>query len=85
MFIGEWAKTQEIGDQLFIATKVDILLSVNDDRWCCFVQYASNFKNLSLKKFSMKLDEFNIPYLGAMLEGDAKETECHEAHAMALG
>ena len=46
MFIGEWAEARGIRDQLFIATKVGILLSPNNGSQTLifFSQYTSNFK-----------------------------------------
>jgi predicted oxidoreductase len=50
MFIGEWAEARGIRDQLFIATKVGILLNAKEtqtiqERWHIFLsQYTSNFK-----------------------------------------
>ena len=47
MFIGEWAEARGIRDQLFVSTKVGILLNANDDypeTLTCFSQYTSNFK-----------------------------------------
>ena len=47
MFIGEWAEARGIRDQLFIATKVGILLSPNNGSQTLifFSQYTSNFKS----------------------------------------
>ena len=48
MFIGEWAEARGIRDQLFIATKVGILLNTKvnySETLTYFSQYTSNFKH----------------------------------------
>ena len=59
MFIGEWAEARGIRDQLFITTKVDILLNANDGPQTLTFTFFSTLPtsrlvmNPSLKKYFM--------------------------------